>query len=106
MTDDTEVSETRIDRAVASAFGRAEDAADPALETLFREAGFSDELAQKGAQLMESGLYFGFEDAASSLIAFGGHDAGNKPIAPRVCAASIAEAAKKVPAEYRVQETS
>jgi hypothetical protein len=45
----------------------------------FLEAGFSEEAATRGARLLESGSYFGFEDVALSLL--GGGTFGTNAIA-------------------------
>ncbi len=91
-------SSDEIDRAVARAFGRHDEAADPRMVTAFREAGFSEEQARRGAALMESGRYFGFEDVAITLSGgLGGrYDHGNRLIAPNVTPARIAEVARKL----------
>lgn len=93
-----EISEAELDRAVARAFGQD----DLELVAAFRDAGFDEDQAKQGARLMESGAFFGFEDVAVTMSS--GYDNANHPVAPRVTPASIAEAVKRLPAEYRVQE--
>ncbi len=96
-----------MDRAVAAAFGRQDAAADPRMIAAFREAGFSEDQANEGARLMESGLYFGFADVANTIMRGPGmsfYDAGNKPIAPNVTPYSIAEVAKKLTGQREILE--
>ena len=87
-----EVSEADLDAAVARLFGRHDQVSQVALDSACREAGFDEEQSRRGVQMVESGAYFDFIDAATSLrVSFG---AG--PLAGRVCEASIAEAAKRL----------
>ncbi|KAA1426462.1 hypothetical protein [Nocardioides antri] len=95
-----EISEAEFDRAMARAFGHD----DPVLVAAFRDAGFDDDQAKRGARLMESGAFFGFEDVAVTMSR--GYDNGNRPVAPKVSSTSIAEAAKRLPAEYRTDEVT
>lgn len=87
MTGDQSTDRTEVDisRAVAEAFGRAP--AQPTVDATqaFREAGFSEDLAERGTRMLESGKYLGFTDAATSLAAF--HSS------PLVTRANIEEAA-------------
>lgn len=86
MSDDRTVTEAEVNRAVANAFGRGALTATLDATQAFREAGFSDGLAARGKQMLESGKYLGFVDAATSLAAF--HSS------PRVTRANIEEAAR------------
>jgi hypothetical protein len=92
---DRDISEAELDDAVAAAFGQAR----PGSAAMFREAGFNEEQAHLGAKLMESGAYFGFEDVATSLMSGGPFAGGlgpdNRPIAPGVTAARVAEVARQ-----------
>lgn len=51
---------------------------DPVMVRHFREAGFDEDHAAQGAQMMASGRYFGFVDAATSLAMAAGR--GMSPI--------------------------
>lgn len=64
------VTEADVDRAVAEAFGREVPGTGDDLRVVvqaFQEAGFPEDLAERGAAMLESGHYFGFEDVATSL---------------------------------------
>jgi hypothetical protein len=90
-----EVSEAEFDRVLARTFGRSGPASDPdpANVALFREAGFDDADARRGAKMMESGRYLGFEDAATSMLVF--RFSAGRISSPAVSEARIAEVAKK-----------
>ncbi|MEE3128460.1 MAG: hypothetical protein VX494_14730 [Actinomycetota bacterium] len=65
----------------------------------FREAGFSAEQAQRGVQMLASGHYFGFADAATSLATF--------EHTPMVSASGIREAGERLEVTQKaVQESS
>lgn len=66
MRTDQDERDVEVSEAVTRAFGR-----EPSSTLdLFKQAGFCDEDAATGAKLMESGAYFGFEDAATSMGIF------------------------------------
>lgn len=67
MTSDNVLTEADLDRAVAGAWGRHDDAADPAVRQAFRDAGFDEVETSRGVAMLESGGFVSFEDAASSL---------------------------------------
>lgn len=92
MSDD-HISEADFDRAMARVGGRS----DPAYVVLFRDAGFEEADAERGAKLMESGAFFGFEDVATTMLT-GLSDPSGRRRFPNVSAARIAEAAKRAPA--------
>lgn len=48
----------------------------------FRAAGFDDEKARRGAQMMESGRYIDFVDAATSLAGGYNFGGGSMPVSP------------------------
>lgn len=87
-----ELTEADVDQAVALAFGRTDN---PATLALFRDAGFDDEQARRGAKLLESGAYSGFEDVATSMVMRRLDDA-NRDRYPGVTQGSIAAVAKRV----------
>lgn len=59
-------SNIEIDEAVRRAFGRPAGSGVSAVEQ-FKRAGFSQEDAELGAQLLESGKFFGLEDVATTM---------------------------------------
>lgn len=65
-----EVTDAQIEEAVGAVFGRRPSLAERAELAAFREAGFTVEQAVRGVQMLASGHYFGFADAATSLSAF------------------------------------
>ena len=76
----------------------------PDVAAHFREAGFTEEQARRGAELMESGSYFGFVDVATSLAGGYRFDGASMPVAPaqqeRIAAVGrrLAEAARSADA--------
>ena len=88
-----EVSEAEIESAVGSVFGRGLSVGEQAELAAFREAGFTAEQAERGVQMLASGTYFGFADAATSLAAF------HHP--PRVSSRGIQEAGERLEAQQK-----
>lgn len=99
-----EVSEADIDAAVGALFGRSRSPVSraAALEA-FRVAGFGADVAERGADMMESGRFFGFEDVASTLSLSPSTWAGRQMVTPE----RIREAGKRLEAQQTaLQEAS
>lgn len=64
----------------------------------FLSAGFCQDDARRGVQMLESGLYIDFTDAADSLRRLGFSTLGrdNRPVAPGVTEARIVAAARRL----------
>lgn len=98
---DHEVTEAETTAAVRAAFGHEDEIPIRASAVeAFMEAGFVREDAERGARMLESGPYFGFEDVATTLVLLS--QSSQSPRHFRVSNKSISEAAKRY--EKRIQE--